>query len=682
MKWPLRSAEGSVSAYFIIILLAVFMFQAVLIDFVRIKLAERESETAAKAALRSTMSAFNPKLKEYGLFGLTADQAKQQQIFGRVLGLNMPPAAAGAAGSFSVLDTRQEGDARLTPLYHLGSHTVLERQILEEMKYVAPIEFTRELMDKWGKLKAKLEAGKNFAESADRLDDWNEQREEQLDLAWSILLALQKKGKSLQSSYDSAVERLDKLEEKIEDLEHDANVEAEQVDKARDKYNDYLDDTADSAQQDKQDMQTELDKLDAALRLAAIADERVRNELSAAGAAGSSPEPGELDPYETLKELPVYGQSYFDDYKKEAVAAVQLFDPFLRDLPRHSRKASASLKEKLNRFADALTAAVNARQAAEQQRQASTENRRKAQNEAKKIAKDKQEEAKKKAGAVCGSADPASYAKLEGAGGSFSKYVTANNGQLPAASPTVPDLNTSPDRSLTPQLTGLLTITDMLASLRNELFVNEYALLQFNYRTYDLVHAADKKLSLSEPSQHVLKGQETEYLIYGLPDCQLNLGAAYSELFLVRMAVRTVEALFDPKNKAAGALGPQALVLAALAQGAGLAVVDVEQLIGGGDVELTAKLAQLKLDYRDYLRLFLLLHTRDRHLYARMQALIELNTGADLMTAYTYMRAETQTSVRLWYVPAAMKLLSISGVLKGRTSDGRFVMEQKQEWTY
>ena len=62
-------SDGSVSVYLIMILLPIFLFNAVLIDLVRFKLAERESDRVVKAAVRSVLAEYQTELRPYGLFG-------------------------------------------------------------------------------------------------------------------------------------------------------------------------------------------------------------------------------------------------------------------------------------------------------------------------------------------------------------------------------------------------------------------------------------------------------------------------------------------------------------------------------------------------------------------------------------------------------------------------------------
>lgn len=98
----------------------------------------------------------------------------------------------------------------------------------------------------------------------------------------------------------------------------------------------------------------------------------------------------------------------------------------------------------------------------------------------------------------------------------------------------------------------LETFNNAAEVMRNELYVNEYALTTFNYRTIalDKDQTGNPKASneRSDPRTHVLANQEVEYLLYGFSSCPANISSAYAEMFSLRLAIRTLEALLDPKK--------------------------------------------------------------------------------------------------------------------------------------
>ncbi|MDD9267846.1 TadE/TadG family type IV pilus assembly protein [Paenibacillus sp. GCM10023248] len=146
----IRSSAGIVSVYLILVIVPIFLFQAVLIDFARVKLAEQETESAVQAATRSVMSSFDQELQAIGLYGLGISQTESEELFQKVFAANLSGAIS--TGAFHYVDTKPAAQSsRFTPVYTLGSHIIFERQVLEAMKMKAPIEFTLEITDKFRK---------------------------------------------------------------------------------------------------------------------------------------------------------------------------------------------------------------------------------------------------------------------------------------------------------------------------------------------------------------------------------------------------------------------------------------------------------------------------------------------------------------------------------------------------
>ena len=255
------------------------------------------------------------------------------------------------------------------------------------------------------------------------------------------------------------------------------------------------------------------------------------------------------------------------------------------------------------------------------------------------------------------------FSRLEGGEreeGLYSKYRKYNDVPVTASvNPTIVQANDIGGVSfgLADKLLGLMV------KARDEWFIDEYALTYFNYRTFGKEEADDAHdAGARTPVNHVLPNQEVEYLLYGFASCEANYAAAYAEMFSLRLAIRTTEQLMNPENDLLSVGSPALVLLAALARGAADALEDMQQLLAGKDVPLMQKLGSaVRLNYRDYLRLFLLLHSSDRNMLSRMQALIELNTGKDLNRFATYLQATATTSTKLWFLPEWFRVFGSLG---------------------
>lgn len=136
----MKGTSGSVSIYFITVTAAFVLLTALLIDFSRVAAFRKQAELAVKSGVRSTLSSYDPFIyARYGLFirgGESANELFRETVAGNV--------APQGNGGFTFLDTRW-GDTDVTESRPLANHDVLRRQILEEMKYKAPIDLSLEL---------------------------------------------------------------------------------------------------------------------------------------------------------------------------------------------------------------------------------------------------------------------------------------------------------------------------------------------------------------------------------------------------------------------------------------------------------------------------------------------------------------------------------------------------------
>ncbi|WP_339279715.1 hypothetical protein NYE40_07550 [Paenibacillus sp. FSL W8-1187] len=174
-----------------------------------------------------------------------------------------------------------------------------------------------------------------------------------------------------------------------------------------------------------------------------------------------------------------------------------------------------------------------------------------------------------------------------------------------------------------------------------------------------------------------LDHQELEYILYGFANPAANLGAAYGELFALRLAIRTMEGLI-----ASRAAGHPLLVLAmAGVYGLQHALGDLRELGATGEAELS-KYAPVRLGYLDYLRLFMLTHgTGDKPL-SRMAAVIEHRTGARLERVPTGMSVALTGSIPLWFLPGLVRLAGRAGAIDGQVTGGKYEATSIAGWSY
>ncbi|MCI3922414.1 hypothetical protein MO973_19465 [Paenibacillus sp. TRM 82003] len=587
---PVDNEKGGMTVFALLALTALLAVSAILSDVVRVRAADAEGESAGRRYGRSMLAGYDPKHLAYGLFGADLSKTRVEAVAEAMI------EARGRAGGGRLAPVALFEEAEWEPLYPLGDHRVYQRQILERMKYMAGLTFGIEITQKLGQGRAKIVEARQFAELSKQMETELRKREEALDQAWS--LAQRVIGVALSGSTSMP------LQSSVNDTV--AKVEA-----------------------------------------AEAANEELRKLLNA-------PIPGipTHKPETPVPHVTVYPSTYFGEYKT-GIGAIASF---------HSAWQAASAAEKAAKTEEEAEAAAAARaerneqlhryvgdwrskkSAEEAKRQQEWGRIRSQQIDQKKAAEQELNKRRDNWKDACEISNLNDYAELTGEGGLFEKYRSYNE-HTAAGGMDESIQSGDPEAALFQALHLVKAISDLAEAARDEVFTNEYALSHFTYRTYQKQQLALKvQTRIGDQGAHRLQEQEAEYILYGLPGCMLNLSAAHTELFVLRTGLRTMEALMKPKAAAAAA-SPMTVLLAALAEGAKAANQDVDALAAGEDVELPF-VPGATMNYKDHLRLFFLIHSRNSSMLSRMQALTELNTGIDLMKQYTAVRVRLPTEVR------------------------------------
>ncbi|SEO60762.1 hypothetical protein SAMN04488134_109133 [Amphibacillus marinus] len=168
--------KGSVSLFFILITAIVFAFNAILIDYARILAVEQQTEYALQSAVRSALAGHDSELRKYGLFGI--EESDAQAIFNEVISANLEVEPDDQY--FDYIQPNLE-DYSLTASRPLSDEKILKHQILEEMKYKAPIEIAINLIDNFSFLAEAMKSASEFIDIAEAVQKPFENREELLD---------------------------------------------------------------------------------------------------------------------------------------------------------------------------------------------------------------------------------------------------------------------------------------------------------------------------------------------------------------------------------------------------------------------------------------------------------------------------------------------------------------------
>lgn len=630
--------RGSIAVYALIVLVPIVLFLGLLFDLARYRAADRMAEQQTKAAARSVLSAYDRTLRdEYGLFGLKATDADMQQLAA------MPFAQSG--GGFATVSPRLK-ELRAEPVYALADHRFFRRQILEEMKIKGPVEFGRRVYDNWKDRAPEMKKAAEAAEWSEKVEQHLKRREEALRDAFrsvermaghfshgSIILGMPRpvppRPPDPSGQQEGGGQGSPQLPPPPPQSDHPLQP------------NPYA-----GAWPVLNALQAELDTLQSHLQRAREAEHGIASEADG--------ETGDL-----LAGVGLYGDAYYTRYALDAGIPVSRFGAAVSSAnadPYHA-EIDLSFDTLFRQFHDRLSAAEQARRAAYDDLEArKDEQRAKAREQLDKVQE-------KLAGQICTSGEEAPYAQLTAFYDNYLQYNTDpdRSGMVPDAAAV---LQQEPEQAQRSVLDMLRQLSDILAAIRDEALVNEYALFYFNHRVTGL----DGEPLMDGVKNHVLK-QEAEYVLYGFGSCTANRNAAYAEVFSVRFAIRTVEALADVRKAVTGS--PLLILLTAAADGAAKAYGDMERLLDGKAVPVFQKTPNVRMGYADYLRVFLALHSNETKKMARMQALIQLNTGISLMDRPVYVRTVSRSDLGFRLFPAAA-----SWIAPGK-EDGRSVTIEK-----
>ncbi len=164
--------------------------------------------------------------------------------------------------------------------------------------------------------------------------------------------------------------------------------------------------------------------------------------------------------------------------------------------------------------------------------------------------------------------------------------------------------------------------------------------------------------------------------MYGLDSSGANVAMALTELFLVRFAVNFVEAFTDNRVRAFGKF----MVIAAMVYALKETIQDMNDISKGKAIEFF-KGVRFSMTYKDYLRIFLLLHPAGDKM-TRMMARIEQKSGSNLIELPTYIEGNAAADLRLWFLPGVAEMLGNAGVLDGNVVDGKYRIEKKVIYSY
>ncbi|MCM3135443.1 hypothetical protein M3629_21935 [Paenibacillus polysaccharolyticus] len=720
---------GAVTLFLVLILAGVYMFVAIFIDYARIAAFKVQTERMAHAAMRSVMSAYDTSLREYGLFAY--GDSSGDSIMAKVLNDSVKPSSV--RDRFPILDIQWDTTS-LRMDRELGRYDMFNRQIQEDMKYRAPVDFAIEVINRFKPMSNEMKEAAHTVDLLKKLQKLYDKREKLLDEAIANQVQSAEKLRKLpdlimkspaQAIYEEMLEAAP--ETAAEGAARYADyLSKKQADEAlplheqqyilelgsyRTGVNQIVTGISMIIQPAQQAHQSKLAEAQAKIEEAqeineemkrVIAEGDIRSESASYENVGNSALPGTVPPstgsgdetksarslaselvregtlFERLKSRIHSQNADFSSVRKDSLELNAQLRAVtgMSGVPIKSgvRRASQTVERYMDAYGRSGSSNLITQSKRELEKGRGSDAQRKGND---KQSKGKLKEIKR----ILNQIEKGSSGSMQ-AFKQLEQFYDANIALNERISEQAEKARIESDpydsggnaMKAMDQLFG--RISGLLDGLGDELFQNEYALAYFNSMDFGQLFSWTEG-SGDAKDVFKLENQELEYIIYGFHNPSGNIASAYAEIFGMRLAIRTAEGLAENSK-----LGNPLLVLsAAILYGITHAIEDMVKLAKDGGVELSQYI-KVKLTYKDHLRLFLLIHSNNDRKMSRMLALIQLNTGVNPGEKQTYASGQMRSSIKLWFLPGVVR--SIGAVMGGedQVQDGRFFIERKADYSY
>ncbi len=732
MKHLHKSERGSVSIFLIIIVTVIFFFNAILIDYVRIITASYQTERAVKAAVRSVLSSYDTDLYDsYGLFGISGNET---EIYNDTLEKNI----GSPFGDFNFITIKlDDSESSIDTDYELAYHTVFKQQILEEMKYKAPIDFTIDILNQFSSLSLAMKEASNTTSILTDINTQYETRNNSLSNA----ISYRKKASELVSNntssqleeiimnyynYQNSVTELINLPDEVD--EEDKNQIKKEKEELERNITEYKQNAINLSVQlynyyflNLTDYITYLSNAEAILKIALNANEEMKNIINNANSSANNEHYDNvskntvntmedtsqaINNIKTINEnisknqgLPL-SDEYFTSFSNEILEQKQLYQDLVVKLELLSKQVpnvfnnSSNISELeilkneisgiLSKYNTSFGDYTNPKNKISEK-----------ENELINISQELESE--KEALEIQGETSLNKVLELINfvstiknqnddfitLNQKFNKYKNFNNSIESENNNN--SFNNIPDEAIgkaTNEMDNIfLELASIIDDIRNDIYIEEYTFARFNHinpsNYNNLISGTTDNIQFDDDALIDLldvSSQEIEYVIYGFNNVGGNFSCALRDIFMIRLAINLIEAFSNPRVLAA--TNPLIILLEATIYSISVSTTDLINILQGKEVPLAKKLNKVSYDYENYLRILYLVRGNEENKLSRIQALIDFESERDLTLIPTYIVGGVKVSIDLWFLPGVMKALSYVTILDGQVDKNRYFMNK------
>lgn len=593
----LNDTGGAVSVFLIIIFLSLLFLAGIIVDAARIMVAENKTEIALSSAVRSVLADYDSQVVgEFGLFAV--DRAGTNEAFRKYFLVNLEERHQGIVIiRYQVKDIKVEGVAQGTLL----NNKVFENQVLQYIKYKAPLTMARDFID--------TIRGGNFQKKSGLLQD----------------------GVEAMSVHENARQKISEINKKLGDLDkylEDGDIEG-------------LASLEKIFALDIEEVLLDYRRYKELLERANVMTcDLHSNKYESVGDKGTKTDRGHAESINLENKINKLQKSLEENAL--LLRQIIMLTKELKSLNKDDGRIADKYNQIRTRINDLAAQIKPLRDIETTEIHSSKISRQSAAS----IYKTREMLAK-----LAGRSITANNPVTQLISQEEFFYANQSSSKDEGGNANIDWQRFEPDINLDlKKAYGLLSlmsdfIKDISGALENmaeegrdKLYIADYVLDKYTF------------LTSQTKRDHYFDRGEIEYILCGNNQENSNLTEVFGRIFFLRFSINTIDALIRSTS-------PHFMLRLAesLAKGFEKACEDIINLYQGKGVPLCAEVGYT-LKYSDYLRLFLLLQEKEPQL-DRMRRLIQIdlrkdNPGFRLNDKYTILNAETSIAINLWFLPA------------------------------
>lgn len=628
----IKEQKGTVTVYLAIVFMAMIVFTGVFIDLARIRVAQNQLRRITNSAARSVMANYNTSLKnEYGLF-VVNNGVDFQGEFRKYIKANL---GSSTETNFELIGCQYESSemALSRPINNLAT---LKSQVLEDMKYSAPIDISRDLIDKF---KAVGSLAQFFGEQNQKRKIIKSANSKIGDIGEINNKIREKKSQLRQDKL-----LLRSINEQINSLSSSVKPgAAAQITKLRNQKSEIV-----------RQIVSEKEEILAEINLSKNKTVEIQQEINDLAKRTESPRNYEGSPLDS--EI----QNNLDNFKRENL---DVLVAELQEIKNNTDQAEGAL------------AGITTDDVIDE-------------NLFSQMELDPSNKIYNKINSTNLSGYQDLLQKLtvsrnvymnRFADDSLFRNSKIMEEQVPdtvdCRSTGETDQRLDAQEQMLNQISGILNVEKKLIDMRDELYLNEYLLTHCSFIT------GEPKGSSDYDKRRI----ESEYVLYG----SRALEKAITELYMTRFSLDTLGYLVFSKPPAPAELLSRSIY--ALIMGAMQASLDTYKLLvnGNNTVNVTEMIPDnplenlnLTLTYKDHLRLFMLLHSDEQGKLKRLMEVIKQRNSIETNNAFTLSDGSAKVSIKLWFLPLTGLNNTRNGPFDTEIRNGRCYITKNVEFGY